>query len=162
YATSLATGHVYTAGEHARIVAGTRVPAPAHVAAGLGVEEGAEVGARQRVTYEGETAIATSTSYFTADVVDAAPRVLAQERIREGTTRYVEKQTGRKPHTGRDWWTSRLATDEELELLGLEGPAAVTEVRHCTYDADGRPLEYGVGVNPSGRWARTEEYRMGD
>ncbi|MHC3425429.1 GntR family transcriptional regulator [Streptomyces sp. DT18] len=160
YATSLATGHVYTAGEHANITSTERVAAPGHVAAGLGIEEGEQVAARQRVTYEGETPVATSTSYFTADVAEAAPRVLTQERIREGTTRYVEKQTGRKPHTARDWWTSRLATEEELELLGLEGPAAVTEVRHCTYDEAGRPLEYGVGVNPSGRWARSEQYLL--
>ncbi|WP_398980913.1 UTRA domain-containing protein [Streptomyces sp. I05A-00742] len=82
--------------------------------------------------------------------------------MREGTTRYVEMQTGRRPHTGRDWWTARLATAAELELLRLEGPAAVAEARHVAYDAEGRALTYEVGVSPGGRWTRTDEYSMTD
>ncbi|WP_369778824.1 GntR family transcriptional regulator [Streptomyces sp. R33] len=161
YATALATGHIYTAGEHAEIVAAESVPAPEDVAAGLGISVGDQVVRRDRVTYEGERPVAMSSSWFTAEVAEQAPRLLARERVREGTTRYVEMQTGRAPHTGRDWWTARLATDAELEQLRLEGPAAVSEVRHVAYDADGLPLAYEVGVNPSGRWARTEEYSMG-
>lgn len=160
YATSVATGQIYTAGEYAEIVSAELVPAPDDVAAGLGVETGATVVRRHRVTFEGETPTATSYSWFTAEVGEAAPRLLLRERVREGTTRYVEMQTGRRPHTGRDWWVSRLATDEELALLRLEGPAAVSEVRHAAYDADGKVLAYEVGINPSGRWSRTDEYSM--
>ncbi|MGW2513630.1 GntR family transcriptional regulator [Streptomyces scopuliridis] len=162
YATAVATGNIYTAGEYAEILAAELVPSPEHVATGLGIEAGATVARRHRVTFEGETPTATSYSWFTSEVADAAPRLLLRERVREGTTRYVEMQTGRRPHTGRDWWTSRLATDKELELLRLEGPAAVSEVRHIAYDADGRALAYEVGITPSGRWARTEEYSMGE
>lgn len=161
YATALATGHIYTAGEYAEIVGAEMVPAPDDVAAGLGVEVGTPVLRRDRVTFEGERPVATSSSWFTAAVGEAAPRLLTRERVREGTTRYVEMQTGRAPQTGRDWWTARLATDEELTLLQLEGPAAVCEVRHVVYDAEGAVLAYEVGVNPGGRWARTEEYAMG-
>ncbi|MEV0850614.1 GntR family transcriptional regulator [Streptomyces sp. NPDC049954] len=160
YETALATGHVYTAGEHAQIIAADLAPAPDHVATGLGIETGDRIARRQRVTFEGETPVATSTSYFTAAVAEAAPRLLLRERVREGTTRYVEQETGRRPHTGRDWWSSRLATDEELELLQLEGPAAVTEVRHNVYDTEGAPLAYEVGVSPAGRWSRSHEYPM--
>lgn len=161
YATALSTGHIYTAGEHAEITGAAAVPAPEDVAAGLGVEPGAPVIRRDRVTYEGEQPVAMSSSWFTAAVGDAAPRLLARERVREGTTRYVEMQTGRAPHSGRDRWTARLATAEELAALGLEEPAAVSEVRHTVYDAAGEPLAYEVGVAPGGRWARTDEYRMG-
>lgn len=160
YATSVATGAIYTAGEYAEIVSAEKVPAPDDVAAGLDIEAGADVVRRQRVTYEGDTPAATSVSWFAGDVAQAAPRLLQRERIREGTTRYVERETGRTPHTGRDWWTARLATDEELTLLRLEGPAAVSEARHVAYDADGRPLAYEVGVSPAGRWSRTDEYLM--
>jgi GntR family transcriptional regulator len=162
YSTSVATGQVYTAGEYAEILAADTVQAPDHVAAALGIEPGAQVARRQRVTFEGEQPVATSTSYFTAEVAEAAPRLLLRERVREGTTRYVEMQTERRPHTGRDWWTSRLATDEELEVLRLEGPAAVSEIRHSVFDTDGQPLAYEVGVSPAGRWSRTQEYSMGD
>jgi GntR family transcriptional regulator len=93
-------------------------------------------------------------------VADRAPRLLQRERIREGTTRYVEMQTGRRPHTARDWWTARLATADELGLLHLDGPDAVSEVRHVTYDAEGKALTYEVGISPAGRWARTDEYPM--
>ncbi|MFE4370352.1 GntR family transcriptional regulator [Streptomyces sp. NPDC056835] len=161
YATAVVTGNIYTAGEYAEILAAELVSAPEHVSTGLGIEAGATVARRHRVTFEGETPTATSYSWFTSEVAEAAPRLLLRERVREGTTRYVEMQTGRRPHTGRDWWTSRLATDDELELLRLDGPAAVAEVRHVAYDADGRALAYEVGITPSGRWSRTEEYSMG-
>jgi GntR family transcriptional regulator len=161
YATAVATGNIYTAGEYAEIVSAGIVPAPEDVATGLGIEAGANVVCRHRVTFEGETPTATSYSWFTAEVGEAAPRLLQRERVREGTTRYVEMQTGRRPHTGRDWWTARLATDQELELLRLEGPAAVAEARHVAYDVEGRALAYEVGISPAGRWSRTEEYSMG-
>lgn len=160
YRTSVATGNIYTAGEYADILLAEMVPAPEEVATALGVAAGDQVVRRQRVTYEGETPTATSISWFAADVAEAAPRLLLRERIRPGTTRYVEMQTGRRPHTGRDWWTARLASDGELELLRLEGPQAVAEARHVAYCAEGRPLTYEVGITPAGRWARTEEYPM--
>ncbi|MFF2527256.1 GntR family transcriptional regulator [Streptomyces liangshanensis] len=163
YATSVATGAVYTAGEYAEIVSAATVPAPQDVATALDVEADAPVVRRVRVTFEGETPTATSVSWFTAEVAEAAPRLLLRERVREGTTRYVEMQTGRRPRTGRDWWTARLATADERALLRLgDGPAAVAEVRHLAYDADGLALAYEVGVSPAGRWSRTEEYALGN
>ncbi|MBF6054994.1 GntR family transcriptional regulator [Streptomyces eurocidicus] len=162
YRTAVKTGQVYTAGEYAEIVSAETMPAPEEVATALGIDTGDPVARRHRVTFEGETPTATSWSWFTSDVVTAAPRLLQRERVREGTTRYVERETGRRPHTGRDWWTARLATDEELELLRLDGPAAVSEARHVAYDAEGRALTYEVGVSAGGRWTRTDEYSMTD
>ncbi|MEV7287697.1 GntR family transcriptional regulator [Streptomyces sp. NPDC093252] len=162
YRTAVATGHIYTAGEHADILGADMVPAPDDAATALGVNPGDQVARRERVTFEGEQPTSMSYSWFTSAVAEAAPRLLQRERVREGTTRYVEMQTGRRPHTGRDWWTSRLATDRERELLKLQAPAAVAEVRHVSYDADGQPLAYEVAITPAGRWARTEEYAMSD
>lgn len=158
YRTAVETGQIYTAGEYAEIVSAGLVPAPEDVAAALGIEVGEQVACRHRVTFEGETPSATSWSWFTAEVAQAAPRLLLRERVREGTTRYVEMETGRRPQTGRDWWTARLATGEELRLLRLAGPQAVGVTRHVMYDGDGAPLAYEVGVTPTGRWSRTEEY----
>lgn len=162
YRTAVNTGQVCTAGEYAEILSAERAPAPEDVATALGVEAGEMVARRHRVTFEGEHPAATSQSWFTGEVADLAPRLLRRERIREGTTRYVEMQTGRRPHTGRDWWTARLATDEELELLRLEGPEAVLVTRHVAWCEEERPLTYEVGIAVAGRWARTEEYAMAD
>lgn len=160
YRTALDTGHIYTAGEYAEILSAEMTPAPEHVTTALGIGPGQLAARRQRVTYEGETPTSTSQSWFAADVAEAAPRLLQRERIREGTTRYIEMQTGRHPHTGRDWWTARLATAEEAELLRLDTPAAVAEVRHVAFCSEGKPLAYEVGLSPAGRWTRTEEYSM--
>ncbi|MFG3509629.1 GntR family transcriptional regulator [Streptomyces sp. NPDC047821] len=162
YRASVDTGHIYTAGEYAEIIAAELVPAPEYVAAALGIEPGDRVARRHRITFEGETPTATSWSWFAADVTEAAPRLLLRERIREGTTRYVEMQTGRRPHTARDAWQSRLATPNEREWLRLEDPSAVSEVHHTTWCEDGKPLVFEVGVHPSGRWSRTEEYAMNE
>lgn len=162
YRTAVETGHIYTAGEYAEILSAELMPAPEDVATALGIEAGEEVACRHRVTFEGETPSATSWSWFTAATAAAAPRLLLRERVREGTTRYVEMETGRRPQTGRDWWSARLATPAELGLLRLAGPEAVGVTRHVAYDGDGLPLVYEVGVVPSGRWARTEEYALND
>ena len=160
YKTAQATGNVYTSGEHATILSAELVDAPEDVAAGLGVDAGTPVVRRHRVTFEGENPVALSVSWFSGDLAQSAPRLLSRERVREGTTRYIEMQTGRKPSTGRDTWTARLATDEELGLLGLEAPAAVAEVRHTAFDEAGGVLAFEVGVTPSGRWAHTEDYDL--
>jgi GntR family transcriptional regulator len=115
---------------------------------------------RHRVTFDGERPVSTSYSWFAAEVLAHCPRLVLRERIREGTTRYVELRTGRTPHTGRDTWTARLATADEAELLGVEAPAAVAEVRHVTYDAAGEPMAYEVSVKPGGRWVRADAYAM--
>ncbi|QMU69163.1 GntR family transcriptional regulator [Streptacidiphilus sp. P02-A3a] len=160
YQIAQKTGNVYTAGEHAVIVAAERVEAPEEVASALGIEPGAAVIRRQRVTLEGQLPTATSVSWFSAELADRCPRLLLRERIREGTTRYLEVQTGRRPSSGQDVWTARLATHEELQLLQLEAPEAVSETRHTVFDANGEPLAYEVGITPSGRWARVEEYAL--
>ncbi|MGW7294017.1 GntR family transcriptional regulator [Streptomyces xiamenensis] len=160
YRTARETGFVYTAGEHADIVAAEELAAPEDVATALGIAVGDPVARRHRLTFEGERPVSMSVSWFSADVLARCPRLVLRERIREGTTRYIEMQTGRKPHTGRDTWTARLATAQEREQLGLAEPSAVAEVRHLAFDIAGEPLAYEVGIKPGGRWARTEEYAM--
>ncbi|MCC3776433.1 UTRA domain-containing protein, partial [Streptomyces sp. UNOB3_S3] len=161
YATAVRTGRLYAGHEYAEIVGAQMLPAPEEVATALGVAPGDPVARRHRVNHDRDVPTATSWSWFTADVAAAAPGLLRHHRVREGTTRYVELATGRHAHTGRDWWTARLATEEERELLRLDAPAAVAEVRHLAYDTEGRALAYEVGISPAGRWTRTDEYPLG-
>ncbi|WP_326596803.1 GntR family transcriptional regulator [Streptomyces sp. NBC_01803] len=160
YRTARETGFAYTAGEHADILAAEEVHAPEDVASALGIAPGDRVARRHRLRFDDDRPRSMSCSWFPVGILVHCPRLLVLERIREGTTRYIELQTGRKPHTGRDTWTARLATAEERELLRLEEPAAVAEIRHITFDATGEPLTYEVGVKPGGGWTRTEEYAM--
>lgn len=160
YAAALRSGFAYTSGEHAKIERAEKEPAPEHVASALGVEAGDEVIHRVRVTFEGDTPTAMSHSWFTAEVGAAAPRLLARERIREGTTRYVSMSVGRAVTTAEDSLGARLASEEEAALLGLSTPLAVLETLHTVWDADGQALAYEEGLAPSGRRVRTGEYEM--
>jgi GntR family transcriptional regulator len=161
YETAVKTGLVYPAGEHARILSAELAPADADVAAVLGIAAGEQAIRRERVTYEGETAVAYSISWFPAELADSCPRLLVADRIREGTTRYVELTAGRKPADGERRWQARLATDAEIGLLGLQDPAAVSEARSVLWDEEGRVVEHGVSVAPSGRWSVNERYTLG-
>jgi GntR family transcriptional regulator len=52
----------------------------------------------------------------------------------------------------REDLTGRMATSAELELLALEGPAAVLEVVRRTYDAAGHPIELVRAVYRADRY----------
>lgn len=162
YDTARVTGYVYPSGEHATITGAAVVPAPDHVAAVLGIDEGADALRRDRVTYEGERVTSVSSSWFPAAFAERAPRLLTLDRVREGTTRYVEMTLGLRPDRGRSWWSARIATDAEAAALGLDAPAAVAEVRSADYAEDGTVIEYGVSVAGAGRWSRSEEYSLRD
>lgn len=153
-------GNIYRPGESARILAADLVPAPADVAAQLGVEAGAPAIRRHRVTYEGSVPAATSISWHPGEMAEAAPRLLETERIREGL-RYTELQTGRRVAVIKQWYRARLASPEECESLRLTAPAAVAESHSLALDADGQPVEYGVSVAGDGRVTYSQEHRIG-
>lgn len=146
------TGRIYSAGEYARIVTAELTTAPDDVASTLGVESGAEAIRRVRVTYNADDkALSTSTSWFNGTYAEAAPKLLSTERIIEGTWGYIEKQLGVSAVAGQDRIDSRLATEEDAELLGIQLPAAVKVSRTILRDEDSRVVEYGVSISESGR-----------
>ena len=150
YAIVRRTGRIYIAGERARILAAEEVAAPADVAAALRVEAGAAVVRRHRVTdLEGQP-LSSSTSWFTSAVGAAAPQLLTQARILEGTPRYVELCTGRTITYGEEQVLARLATPEEAAELGHPVPLAVLETRHTALDEHDEPLTYEVGLAKPG------------
>ena len=67
------TGRIYPPGEHAKIRSAELVAAPSEVAEALGVEPGAQVIRRRRVTYRGTEPVSASVSWF--DGVLAAHRL---------------------------------------------------------------------------------------
>ena len=90
------TANIYPAGHHAKILQARMTLAPADVAAGLRVAEGAEVIERQRLTCgPDDEPLLVSVSYFPATLADPCPNLLKRTRIKQGTTLYIEKRTGR-------------------------------------------------------------------
>jgi DNA-binding GntR family transcriptional regulator len=155
-------GRIYPQDEYAVIVAVGLVPAPVGVADALQVPVGAQVLRRRRVIHGPGGPREVSTSWFTDDSGQAAPRLLSPERIKEGTPRYLAAQTGRQISHARDRLASRLATLVELGELGLDpgAPTPVLVVEHVVFDGNDQPLEFTEAVYPPGRWAYEEEYRI--
>lgn len=138
-----------------------RAVPPAHVAAALGLAEGAEALRRVRLMQLPEGAPHSYVeAWFPADVADQSPRLEQNAPIAEGTTRYVRRETGRFPVEGTDTTTVRLATEEEATHLRLQPPAAVAVVHHTAYDKDGHALVCEMGVTPGALWERIETYSM--
>ncbi|MFC1418761.1 GntR family transcriptional regulator [Streptacidiphilus cavernicola] len=104
-------------------------------------------------------------AWFPADIADVCPKLRGEGAIAEGTTRYVERCTGRRPGTapdaGVDVESVRLISGEEAELLGTECPAAVHVLVHTSRDQNGEVLVVEEGVTPEGMWERVTKYPMG-
>jgi DNA-binding GntR family transcriptional regulator len=146
------TGRIYTKGEYARIVISELVESPEDVAQVLRIEPGAPAVKRVRVTYNSDDqAVSTSTSWYDGALAEAAPRLLETARFPEGSWAYLEAQTGLSAVHGQDRIGTRLATQEEADLLGLEMPAAVKVSRTILRADDGSAVEYGVSVSGPGR-----------
>ncbi|SFD81468.1 UTRA domain-containing protein [Streptomyces aidingensis] len=160
YRRARETGKAYAEGERAEIRHAEVVSAPVDVADALGLETGARVVWRQRLTLRDGRPASLSASWFPASVLELCPRLAQRERIREGTTRYIELKTGRRPQRARDLWSAREAAPEESRALGLPAQATVSEVRHVVYDSDEEPLAFEISIKPGTGHTGTQEYTL--
>ncbi len=153
-------GRVYLAGEYARIVSAELVPATESVADAIGLEPGAMVIRRHRVTFRADgVPVSASTSWFDGALAEVAPLLLVAERIKQGTSGYIEERTGRRAHSGRDQFTAGLADATVAEELGVPEGSPVLVGRNWYRDADGEAIEYGEYISHPSRW-QTYEYEM--
>src|SRR6266516_424172 len=130
-----------------------RVPAPADVAEALGIEEATMVLIRDRVVRaEGQPPDMLEASYIPLWLVDLAPK-LADPHV-GGMMNWIE-DAGHGPLWWEDTLTSRMPTQQEREVLDLAPGVPVTVVTGPTFDQDGRPLAYYIGVLPGDRMERT-------
>jgi DNA-binding GntR family transcriptional regulator len=141
----LRTGRIYPPGHYAGNIQAELITAPDRVADALGVEPGTRVIRRQRVTYnQHDEPLSRSTSWFDGQLAAAAPALLESERIKQGTFRYVEQQTGRvRSLRERILFSAGFATEEEADLLGVPIGSPVLRGRNWYYDTDGGVIEYG-------------------
>lgn len=154
-------GAQYTAGESVKITDAEITIAPDYVADGLRLPFGASVMMRRRIiTAEDDSPVEIATSWWPADLADAAPRLLVPETLGGiGSVRYVESVTGRSALYARDRIAARLATGVEARDLGLPGGRQpVLVCRHTVFDRAEAPLEFAEAVYPPGAWSIEEEY----
>ncbi|MEU1307152.1 GntR family transcriptional regulator [Streptomyces shenzhenensis] len=138
-----------------------RIAPPPHVADALGLKPGVEALRRVRVVLLDDGDAGTLvTAWFPPSVADAAPRLAERGPIREGTTHYVRRETGRRPVEGIDILTVRLATAEEAEVLGIDLPAAVAVLLHTAIDQGHRPLVCEEGITAAAVFEAVERYPM--
>jgi DNA-binding GntR family transcriptional regulator len=147
------TGRIYPSNERAVIKTAELLPAPAQIADALGLRPGVEVIRRHRVTYRDDVPVSASTTWLDGALAPSAPRLLATERITEGTVGYIEQITGRRVVRGVDQESARSATQQDAEDLGVSAGSAVACGRNWWYDADGNVVEYGERVSIPGRWS---------
>lgn len=164
------TGHIYLDNEYSRLLVAEMAEASELVAQALGIDPGAPVMHRRRVTVTSGVPMEISSSYFDGTLAEVCPLILGQERIPQGTAQYVQEQTGRRAVSARDRVGARLATAEESNLFaedvrnlpahtGAPGPIypnvramAVMQTEHTLWDADGQTITYEIAVTPQGNW----------
>lgn len=155
------TGRIYPANEYARILAAELTTATDTVAAALGIEAGAVVIRRKRVTLNRDTdqPVSASTSYLPGTLAAACPALLAAERLPEGTPAYIEQATGRAVTAGREQHSADTATDDDRALLGVATGSPLMRGRNWMYDTAGDVIEYGESIAAPGRWS-THTYEI--
>lgn len=154
------TGGVYAADEEARILSAGLVEPPEHVSSALGLGEKALAIRRERVTSDRQGSRELSVSWFSGTLAAVAPRLLVMERIREGSTAYAERVTGRVVLAAQDRLCARSATRAEAEALAVPRTSAVLVTEHRVLDRDGEVLEFVEAVRPPGTWTPTREFLL--
>lgn len=148
------TSKIYPPGHHVHIRVAELTIASDRVAAALGLEIAVPVIRRQRTTYDrGGTPVSTSASWFDGDLAATCPDLLVAERIEQGTSSYIEAQTGRVAPTGYDQLAAGVASDEIATELGIAPGTPVLFARNRWADEQGRAIEYDESVSAPDRWA---------
>lgn len=147
--TVMRTGRVYPPGHYAKIVEAGLVTAPQRVANALQVDEGEQAIRRQRTTYDAQdNPLSMSVSWYSGELAQAAPLLTEPDRIRQGTARYVEEQTGRIHALALDrmFFRASAADENEAQQLHITFGSPVLRGRNFYRDTNGDVLEYGESV----------------
>ncbi|GAB2778235.1 GntR family transcriptional regulator [Streptomyces daliensis] len=156
FARMLTTGKIYAPDEYAKIVDTGRAQPPQWVTDILGLDEGAQAVYRHRVTYNEQGPVSASTSWFSPEMGDRVPALLAKERIPGGTPSAIREVTGQQGHVSSDSTTAAAATASQATELEIDEGSPVQIGRNVLYDLEGEVIEAGEYVNAGGRWTTTE------
>jgi DNA-binding GntR family transcriptional regulator len=146
------TGRIYPEGHYARIVHAGLVPASSAIAAALSSDPGSSVIERRRITHAADdTPLAASTTYFPATLLEQCPALVTTERIKQGTTLYIEEQTGRTAATidaSVVCAPGGTGPDSDAAKLQLSPDSYVLVLSTTTYDTHGVVLAYEIELHP--------------
>lgn len=137
---------------------GDVVAAPKEIANVLAIAPGSDVIRRCRTYRDAHGIVAHSTSWIPAEFGILIPALKRNERLKGGLSLdLIARATGRKVAVRVDEERAQLATEQDLELLGLEPEtvAAILVLTASFLDADGQVLEHGVDLGAPGRTRRT-------
>jgi DNA-binding GntR family transcriptional regulator len=143
------------AGQHpsTRVLQNARGPAPAAVAAALGLPESCQVAVVHRLRLTHGEPMAYLCNYLPCDLLEPATGEL------EVTGLYaLMRHHGITLHSAEQTVGARAATAEESRLLAEPAGAAVLTMQRTTYDDRGRAVEFGSHLYRASRY--TFEFRL--
>jgi GntR family transcriptional regulator len=144
--THAATGRALGVGESSRILEIGTTEADENIADRLGVEPGSLVHVRRRLVSRNDVPTHMTTSYYAPFVIDVTPE-LTEPVSTGGSRELAAERLGVPQDQLLEEITSRLATEEERQALGLiDGDIVVTQVLRTVLLADGRVVEVAVKV----------------
>jgi GntR family transcriptional regulator len=130
-----------------RVLRNERIPASTEVAAALGIAEGAEVVALERLRGTHERPVAFLRNFLPATLLEPPT-----ERLESTGLYRLMRSAGIVLHSARQSIGARGATAEEGALLDERKGAALLTMRRTAYDVTGRPVEYGSHVYRASRY----------
>ncbi|GAA2980296.1 myo-inositol degradation transcriptional regulator [Streptomyces flavovirens] len=131
-----------------RVLRNTVEPAPAEVAAALGVAEGSDVHLVERLRLAHDEPVALLRNHLPTGLLD-----LDTGRL-EATGLYrMMRSSGITLHSARQSVGARAAAGEEAGLLAEPPGAPLLTMERTTFDAGGRAVEFGSHVYRASRYA---------
>jgi GntR family transcriptional regulator len=126
------------------------MPAPADVAARMGVDEGASVFVRERIVFADGEPVEMSASYYPHDLA-AGTDLATDQPLASGVLRYIEDELGRMYHHIQEELSARVPTAAEAETLRISSALPVLRLLYAAYDGSGQAIEVVDSVFPSDR-----------
>ena len=138
-------------GRHTTVLSARLVAATPEIAAALGLESGSGVIQRRRITHAGDQSpLATSTTYFPAELAEKCPDLLETRRLRQGANRYVEEQTGRVATSTATAVACAAADRRDADALGVAPGSPVLTLVTTTQDAAGEAFAHEIETHLPG------------
>jgi DNA-binding GntR family transcriptional regulator len=123
-------------------------PAPDHVAAALGIPEGAEVTWFERLRYADGEPLAIMHNAVPVDVLSVRQEDLEQRGLYE-----LLRAAGRVPRMANQVVGARTATAAEARLLDESRGAPLLTMTRTAWDEGGRAVEYGSHIYRASRYS---------
>ncbi|MDT0391523.1 GntR family transcriptional regulator [Streptomyces dubilierae] len=134
-------------GPTTQVVRNEVVPASCEVAAALGVPEGSEVAALERLRRTHGRPVALLRNYLPVSLL-----ALDDARLESTGLYRMMRSAGITLHSARQTVGARAATPEEATRLEEREGAALLTMERTAFDDTGRAVEYGRHIYPASRY----------